>query len=77
MRGGAVGATLMLAPLRAAARVVIAGSAGTRDWSPWLETCMNLDESKRLLLQHRTRRNALLVCFALLLLLFLIRSAAF
>jgi len=38
---------------------------------------MNLDESKRLLMHYRTRRNALLACFAVLLLLFLIRSAAF
>jgi len=40
-------------------------------------TSMDLNEAKRLLWQHRARRNALLALGALLLLLFLIRSAAF
>lgn len=38
---------------------------------------MNVHDAKQLLTQHRARRNALLAFFALLLLLFLIRSAAF
>ena len=38
---------------------------------------MNVRDAKHFLSQHRARRNALLALFALLLLLFLIRSAAF
>ena len=38
---------------------------------------MGLHHAKRLPWQHRARRNALLTLGALLLLLFLIRSAAF
>jgi len=38
---------------------------------------MNLRDAKHLLAPHRARRNALLALFAVLLLLFLIRSAAF